>query len=333
MKRLLLLTLSVCLFGCEEPSAPNHAGSNQTATNAPSPPPPPPPPPPLPSPSTSESSPPSSSVSSHNALSSAKRVLSLNIGSKLQGQLFQGDTFNQLDAGLIESKIRALPWNDPNALSEVTLLEEIEDSEEGKVLDQLTITGSFKAVSQMDQVSAQMNESPGGVLHTLRTRKIQSVDQIVAICLSYFQNDGKVKSMVKWTDSSDESTAFLKITVPAKNSTSPDEAYEEEDYDELSPQLIESKIRSLNWNDPNGNAEAYLMYSLDRYMRVRGSLHPKDKDKAIMVEWSEMGKERPKKIFRYAKSIDQVIPLMISYFKKDDKYKTMIQWEDKNISE
>jgi hypothetical protein len=179
--------LLICLFGCEETTTQNQAAPGQSAQN-----PPPSPPPPY-----------SPNAPSQNIAVPAKRILEMEIGSNLKDQDFQEETFDKLDSGLIESKVRALPWNDPNYYCQVTFTENLGDSEKIKVLDYLRIGGSLKATNEQDQVSAQMNESPNGELIILTCQNIQSVDQIVAMCLSFFQNDGKVKTMVKWVDPSE----------------------------------------------------------------------------------------------------------------------------------
>lgn len=327
MKRLLTLTLLFCLFGCEESTPPNQPAPGATAQNPPAPPPsspatgataqnPPAPPPPF-SPATSNTAGQSPATPVHNKLR-------LDIGSEFKDEGFQKESFENLDPGLIEAKIRALPWNDPNYSCQVTLEEELEDSEVIKALDMLQIGGSLKASKQQDRVSAQMNESPDGTLHIFYCNKIQSVDQIVAMCLSYFRNDGKLRTIVKWIDSMDDSVLSMSIYVPTKDGES-----EEESYDELNPQLIESKVRALDWKASGTSPCVYMMYSLVKHIQVKGSLNPNNSDGSLTVRWLEMNdQQRIQKEYRKAKSIDEVIPILISYFKKDGQYKTMVPWED-----
>jgi hypothetical protein len=179
MKRLFMVVVLIGLCGCEEPSGPTQNGANPA---------PPPPPPPS-----------SSGAPAQNAASVAK-PLWLNVGTSVEGRETLDETHKTPDAKLIESKVRSLPWQDGNVQCYVRLAPDdwaIDDS------DILVVSGTLNSSGPEELASPQRVETLDGKKVRLRGSNFRSVDQIVAMLISYFQKDGQYKTMVEWKESKD----------------------------------------------------------------------------------------------------------------------------------
>jgi hypothetical protein len=177
MKRLFMLVLLMGLFGCEEPSGPAQNSANPA---------PPPPPPPS-----------AAGVTAQN-LAAATEPLWLNVGTSVEGRDTLDETHKTPDAKLIETKVRSLPWQDGNVQCYVRLSPD--DWVSGNS-DFLIVSGTLNASGPEALALPQRFETREGKQVRLRGSSVASVDQIVAILLSYFRGDGQYKTMVEWKES------------------------------------------------------------------------------------------------------------------------------------
>lgn len=99
----------------------------------------------------------------------------------------------------------------------------------------------------------------------------------------------------------------------------------------ITPELIKEKVESLDWNNPKlaSNVSVQRGSQIHSFW-IEGSLKPVQEEEALFAGWN--GKNPQTGIGSTnatvpLKSIDEGVALLVSYFKDDDQWKTMVEWK------
>jgi hypothetical protein len=121
--------------------------------------------------------------------------------------IYENDEKGELKTGTIEFKltgvpdleqrVRKLDWKRPKNGPEVILVHDGKNANS----DSMHAAGSFGASSPDDRMEMSVSHvEPDGMHKTEYCKSIGSIDQMLDVLKSYYQDDGKWRTMVKWTE-------------------------------------------------------------------------------------------------------------------------------------